>query len=66
VPPYRVFEKDQRVTHTAIVESKRLSEALSWVREMQGRQLPAARIKTNSEQFDYVSNSRRRDRPRGP
>ena len=28
-PAYRLFDKKQRVTHTAIVENKRLSEALA-------------------------------------
>ena len=32
---YRVFDKKQRVTHTAIVDNKRLSEALAWVKARQ-------------------------------
>jgi hypothetical protein len=30
--PYRVFSKDQRVSHTAIVQNKRLSHALATVK----------------------------------
>ncbi len=33
--PYRVFSKDQRVSHTAIVENKRLSHALATVKAQQ-------------------------------
>jgi hypothetical protein len=33
--PYRVFSKDQRVSHTAIVENKRLGHALALVKAQQ-------------------------------
>ena len=33
--PYRVFSKDQRVSHTAIVENKRLGHALAFVKAQQ-------------------------------
>lgn len=33
--PYRVFSKDQRVSHTAIVENKRLGHALALVKTQQ-------------------------------
>lgn len=61
--PYLAFEKDQRVTHTAVVENKRLSEAMALVREMQARALPAPRIRTNSERTGYVPRGRPRGRP---
>jgi hypothetical protein len=32
VLPYRVFDKDQRVNETAIVENKRLGHALAFVK----------------------------------
>ncbi len=35
--PYRVFDKDQRVTQASIVENKRLSEALAFVKQLQAR-----------------------------
>ena len=33
--PYRVFSKDWRVSHTAIIENKRLSHALATVKDQQ-------------------------------
>ena len=51
--PYRVFDKKQRVMHTAIVENKRLSEALAWVKARQDELRPV-RSKTNSEAGGYV------------
>jgi hypothetical protein len=33
--PYRVFSKDQRVSHTAIVENKRIGHVLSLVKAQQ-------------------------------
>ncbi len=35
VLPYRVFDKDQRVSHAAIVENKRLGHALSIIKAHQ-------------------------------
>lgn len=64
--PYRVFDKDRRVTHSAIVENKRLSEVLAWVKEQQDAP-PQVRIKTNSEKTGYTKTnapSGRRGRPR--
>jgi transposase len=51
--PYRVFDKKQRVTHTAIVENKRLSEALAWVKARQDEIRPVP-LKTHSEAGGYV------------
>ncbi len=33
--PYTVFDKDQRVTHAAITENKRLGEVLAYIKEQQ-------------------------------
>jgi transposase len=55
---HRVFDKKQRVTHTAIVENKRLSEALAWVKARQ-EEMRAAPVKSASEAGGYVS------RPKG-
>ena len=55
---HRVFDKKQRVTHTAIVENKRLSEALTWVKARQD-EMRAAPVKSASEAGGYVS------RPKG-
>jgi transposase len=52
--PYRMFDKNQRVTQAAIVENKRLSEALAWVKARQDELRPV-RTKTNSEAGGYVA-----------
>ena len=57
--PYRTFDKDQRVTHAAITENKRLSDVLAYIKERQ-EQKSAPVVKTNSEKNGYVR------RPRGP
>jgi hypothetical protein len=56
--PYRVFDKDQRVTHAAIVENKRLSDMLAYIKERQD-DLPLPKVKTNSEKNGYTPNGRK-------
>lgn len=51
-PPYRVFRKDQRVSHTAIVQNKRLRHALKIVKAQQNLNL-ATKVMTNSEKTLY-------------
>jgi hypothetical protein len=46
--PYRVFSKDQRISHTAIVENKRLGHALAVIKAQQDLKY-APQVKTNSE-----------------
>jgi hypothetical protein len=62
VLPYRVFSKDQRVSHTAIVENKRLSHALAIVKAQQDLRL-ATKVMTNSEKTGYKKRSRSTDFP---
>ena len=50
--PYRTFDKDQRVTHAAVVKNKRLGEAL-----------PTPRTRTSSERTGYVPRGQPRGRP---
>lgn len=57
--PYRVFDKDQRVTQAAIVENKRLGEVLSYIKEQQEKAPPKPRVKTNSEKLGYRPNGRK-------
>ena len=57
--PYRMFDKNQRVTQAAIVENKRLSEALAWVKARQDELRPV-RPKTSSEAGGYVPRLRGR------
>ncbi len=55
--PYRVFSKDQRVSHTAIVENKRLRHALATVKAQQDtKHLP--HIMTNSAKGGYKKRPR--------
>jgi hypothetical protein len=55
--PYRVFSKDQRVSHTAIVENKRLGHALAVVKAQHDlRRTP--KVMTNSEKTGYRKRAR--------
>ncbi|KQV16759.1 transposase [Rhizobium sp. Root1203] len=56
--PYKVFDKDQRVTHAAITENKRLSDVLSYIKERQD-QMPVPKVKTNSEKRGYTPRGRK-------
>src|SRR5271163_3597926 len=56
--PYRVFSKDQRVSHTAIVENKRLGHALAFVKAQQDLQ-HTTKVMTNSEKIGYKKTPRR-------
>ncbi|WP_433970909.1 hypothetical protein [Tunturiibacter lichenicola] len=52
VLPYRVFDKDRRVNHTAIVENKRLGHALPFIKAQQDlKYIP--KVKTNSEKRSF-------------
>ena len=55
--PFTVFDKDQRVTHAAIVENKRLGEVLAFIKSQQD-QRPPPRLKTNSERIGYRKTGR--------
>ena len=55
--PFRAFSKDQRVTHAAIVENKRLSHALTLVKAQQDLKLPT-KVMTNSEKDGYKKRPR--------
>lgn len=59
--PHTVFDKDQRVSQSAIVENKRLAEALAWIKaEQDARPLkPEPRIPTNSERIAYCKTGRK-------
>jgi hypothetical protein len=55
--PTRVFSKDQRVSHTAIVENKRLSHALAMVKAQQDiKHLPT--VMTNGTKNGYKKRPR--------
>ena len=56
VLPYRVFNKDQRVSHTAIVKNKRLGHALSIIKAQQDLKC-APKVMTNSEKGGYQNRN---------
>ncbi|TCQ28298.1 ISNCY family transposase [Rhizobium sp. PP-CC-3G-465] len=55
--PYTVFDKDQRVTHAAITENKRLGDVLAYIKERQ-EQPSKPDVKTNSDKNGYVRRAR--------
>jgi hypothetical protein len=58
VLPYRVFDKDQRVSHTAIIENKRLGHALAIIKAQQDLKY-VPKVKTNSEKIDFQKRERK-------
>jgi hypothetical protein len=56
--PYRVFSKDQRVSHTAIIEKKRLGHVLAIVKAQQDMK-HKTKVMTNSEKLGYKKSPRR-------
>lgn len=58
VLPYRIFDKDQRVTHTAIVENKRLGHTLALIKAQQDLKY-VPKVKTNSEKINYRKRERK-------
>lgn len=57
--PFKVFDKDQRVSHTAITENKRLGEVLSWIKEQQDANLSPPKVKSASEKGGYKRRGRK-------
>lgn len=57
--PFSVFDKDQRVTHAAIAETKRLSAVLEFVKAEQER-LPPPPIKRSNRRNGYVKTGKKR------
>ncbi|MCL4120363.1 UNVERIFIED_CONTAM: hypothetical protein GTU68_005106 [Idotea baltica] len=60
--PYKIFDMDQRLTHAAITENKRLGAVLEHIKEMQDKAPPKPKVRTNSEKIGYRPNGRRPDR----
>jgi len=58
VLPYRVFDKDQRVSHTAIIENKRLGHALAIIKAQQDLKY-VPKVKTNSQKIGYQKRERK-------
>nr|WP_263384902.1 hypothetical protein [Granulicella arctica] len=55
--PYRLLSKDQRVSHTAVVENKRLNHALTIIKAQQDVQREP-KVQTSSQKIDYKKNPR--------
>ena len=58
--PYSSFDKDQRVTHTAITESKRLGAVLEHIKEQQEK-MPPKKQRIGKQRTRYQPNGRRND-----
>ena len=56
--PCKAFDKDQRVSHAAIVENKRLGEVLAFIKSQQDAR-PSPRVKTKSETIGYRKTGRK-------
>nr|WP_298098643.1 ISNCY family transposase [uncultured Shinella sp.] len=55
--PYQAFDKEQRVTHAAITENKRLGDVLAYIKERQ-EQPDEPTVKSNSDKNGYVKRAR--------
>lgn len=56
--PHRTFDKDQSVTHAAVVENKRLSDVLAYIKDQQDRH-HVGKPKTNSNKNGYKPTGRK-------
>ncbi|MCZ7500833.1 ISNCY family transposase [Agrobacterium sp. ST15.13.015] len=55
---YRTFDKDQSVTHAAVVENKRLGDVLAYIKEQQDKH-HVRKPKTNSTKNNYKPTGRK-------
>ena len=55
--PTRVFDKDQRVTHAAITENKRLGDVLAYIKERQDQQANARGEDQQREDWLHASGA---------
>ncbi len=58
--PYSVFDKDQRVTHAAVTENKRLGAVLAHIQEEQDKAPPKKR-RAGTQRTRYEPTGRRND-----
>ena len=59
--PHMIFDLDQRVTHAAITENKRLGAVLTHIKAEQDKQPPKVKVKPVSAKNAYVRTARRND-----
>lgn len=64
VLPHKVFDKEQRVTHAAITENKRLGEVLAFVKKEQEAAPPRVKVKSSSDKGGYEKRGRKPRRAR--
>ncbi|WP_057460844.1 ISNCY family transposase [Pseudovibrio sp. POLY-S9] len=62
--PYTSFDKDQRVTHAAVTENKRLGEVLAFVKKEQEASPPRVKVKSASDKGGYEKRERKPRRAR--
>lgn len=58
--PYSAFDKDQRVTHAAVTENKRLGAVLEFIKEEQDKAAPKKR-RAGKQRSRYQPTGRRND-----
>jgi len=59
VLPHKVFDKEQRVTHAAVTENKRLGEVLAFVKKEQEANPPRVKVKSSSDKGGYEKRVRK-------
>lgn len=57
--PYASFDKDQRVTHAAITENKRLSAVLTYVKAIQDAEVAPKKKPAGKQRTRYVPTGRK-------
>ncbi len=57
--PHAIFDKNQRVTHAAVTENKRLSAVLAHIKREQEKTPPKVRVKPSSARNAYKKTGRR-------
>lgn len=64
--PYRAFDPDQqRITHAAITENKRLSEVLTYAKELQEARTAESAVKIGKQRTHYTPTGRKPPGPKG-
>jgi hypothetical protein len=64
--PYRAFDPDQqRITHAAITENKRLSEVLAYAKELQEARTAESAVKIGKQRTHYTPTGRKPPGPKG-
>ena len=62
--PYKIFDKDQRVTHAAVTENKRLGDVLSFIKAQQD-QMPPPKSEDQQRSYRLSKTRSQTARPKG-